>query len=95
MPGADLIVAMVALWRALTKHDEVRIVELGSLLTNLVTLQTGLDGFLAIEKYLLVKQGVFNNTVVRGPVGFQLDDETRNEVDRRFNALMDAVGDRK
>lgn len=92
MPGADLIDAVVALWRALAVKDDVRVAELGSLLTNLVTLQSGLDGFLAIEKHLLVKQRVFTNTVVRGPVGFQLDDETRDEVDRRFNALMNAVG---
>lgn len=91
MPGADLIAAIVALWIALNAGDEPRISRLGSLLTDMVSLQVGLDGFLAIEKYLLVKQGVFKNETVRGPVGFRLDDETRREVDRRFDALMAAV----
>ena len=51
-------------------------------ISALISLQTNLDAFLAIEKYLLVKQGVFTNTHVRGPVGFILDEETRREVDR-------------
>lgn len=92
MPGADLITAMVALWRALVANNDVRVAELGPLLTDLVSLQSGLDGFIAIEKYLLVRQKVFSNTVVRGPVGFQLDQETRAEVDRRFTRLRTALG---
>lgn len=91
MPGADLVPAVVALWRALVANNEDRVAKLGPLLTDLVSLQCGLDGFLAVEKYLLVRQHVLSNTVVRGPVGFQLDDETRDEVDRRFAALMAAV----
>lgn len=91
MPGADLITAIVALWRALDAGNDARVTRIGSLLTDIVSLQCGLDGFLAIEKHLLVKQGVFTSTRVRGPVGFHLDDETRKEVDRRFEALMAAV----
>jgi dihydrodipicolinate synthase/N-acetylneuraminate lyase len=91
MPGADLIEGIVALWEALDARDERRIYRLSLPLSALVAMQTGLDGFLAVEKYLLVKQGIFANTVVRGPVGFQLDDETREEVDRLFDQLMEAV----
>jgi len=91
MPGADLVAAVVALWRALQAGDDRRAARLGPLLTDLVVLQTGLDGFLAIEKYLLVKQQVFTDARVRGPVGFHLDEETRREVDRRFSELMSAV----
>lgn len=91
MPGADLITAIVALWIALSAGDEARTTRIGSLLTDVVSLQVGLDGFLAIEKYLLVRQGIFRNENIRGPVGFRLDDETRREVDRRFDALMAAV----
>ncbi len=54
-------------------------------------MQNSLDAFLAIEKYLLVKQGVFQNTIVRGPVGYVLDEETRREVDRLFALVMQAV----
>lgn len=91
MPGADLIDALVALWKALKAGDERRAYEISLPLSALVALQTGLDGFLAIEKYLLHKQGLFPNTHVRGPVAFRLDDETRREVDRLFQRLCDAT----
>ena len=91
MPGADLIDAIVALWQALSANDERRTYELSLPLSSLVGLQKGLDGFLAVEKYLLKRQGIFRNTVVRGPVGWRLDDETRQEVDRLFDLVMHAV----
>ena len=91
MPGADLISAVVALWKALESGDERRIYALSLPLSSLIAVQKGLDGFLAVEKYLLVKQGIFRNTFVRGPVGFHLDEETRREVDRLFELLMTAV----
>ena len=55
-------------------------------------MQVGLDGFLAVEKHLLVKQGVFRSERVRGPVAFTLDPETRHEVDRLFHLLERALG---
>ena len=91
MPGADLIKALVALWKALEAGDEKRIYELSPPLCSLVAIQTSLDGFLAIEKYLLVKQGIFTSTRVRGPVGFALDEPTRREVDRLYDLLMRRV----
>lgn len=91
MPGADLIEGIVALWRALEARDERRIYRVSLPLSALVAMQAGLDGFLSVEKYLLVKQGIFSNTVIRGPVGFQLDEETRQEIDRLFDQLMEAV----
>ena len=91
MPGADLIDAVVALWQALSEGDERRTYQLSLPLSALVGLQTGLDGFLAVEKYLLKRQGVFINTVVRGPVSYRLDDETRQEVDRLFDLLTQAL----
>lgn len=91
MPGADLIDALVALWRALKSDDDLRAYEISLPLSALVALQTGLDGFLAIEKYLLHKQGIFPNTRIRGPVAFRLDEETRLEVDRLFAKLTSAA----
>lgn len=91
MPGADLIRALVALWRALEVGDEERVYQLHLLIASLVVLQNSLDAFLAVEKYLLVKQGIFKNAVVRGPVGYKLDAETRREVDRLFERLMVVV----
>jgi 4-hydroxy-tetrahydrodipicolinate synthase len=90
MPGADLIQAIVALWRALEAGDQPQIGRIYPPLCALVSLQVGLDGFLAIEKHLLVKQGVFTSDRVRGPVGYRLDEVTLAEVDRLFELLMRA-----
>lgn len=92
MPGADLIDAIVALWRALRAGDEAAVARIALPLTALVALQTGLDGFLAVEKHILVRRGIFPRAVIRGPVGYVLDAETRGEVDRLFDVLMRAVG---
>ena len=91
MPGADLVKGIIALWRALEAKDEGRAYRLSMPISSLVAVQNSLDAFLAIEKYLLVKQGVLRNTIVRGPVGYKLDDETRCEVDRLFELVMRAV----
>ena len=91
MPGADLVKGIIALWRALEAKDERRAYRLSMPISSLVAVQNSLDAFLAIEKYLLVKQGVLRNTIVRGPVGYKLDDETRCEVDRLFELVMRAV----
>jgi 4-hydroxy-tetrahydrodipicolinate synthase len=91
MPGADLVDGIVALWRALVAGDEGRAYKIWLPLAALVSLQHSLDAFLAIEKHLLVKQGIFKNTIVRGPVGYVLDEATRREVDRLFEMVQDAV----
>lgn len=88
MPGADLIDGIVGLWRALEAGDEARAYRLSLPISSLVSLQQSLDAFLAIEKHLLVRQGIFRNTIVRGPVGYRLDDETRGEVDRLFDQIV-------
>jgi dihydrodipicolinate synthase/N-acetylneuraminate lyase len=88
MPGADLIDAIVALWRALQGGDERRIYALSLPISSLIAMQSSLDAFLAVEKYLLVKRGIFKNTLVRGPVGYRLDPETTAEVDRLFELLQ-------
>jgi 4-hydroxy-tetrahydrodipicolinate synthase len=51
-----------------------------------------LDAFIAVEKHLLHRQGVFPSTRVRGPVGFRLDAETAAEVDRLFDLVFAAAG---
>lgn len=91
IPGADLIRALVPLWRALEAGDAKRANAIHEPLAELVALQKSLDAFLAIEKHLLVRQGIFHNEIVRGPVGYRLDDATRAEVDRVFDALFNVV----
>ncbi|MFG0333300.1 MAG: dihydrodipicolinate synthase family protein [Maioricimonas sp. JB049] len=93
MPGTDLLDAIVALWRALEAGDNDRTYALSLPLCALVALQlqAGLDGFLAIEKYLLHKRGLFPNTYRIEPVGWTLDAETQAEVDRLFGRLQAAL----
>jgi 4-hydroxy-tetrahydrodipicolinate synthase len=88
MPGADLIDAIVALWRALEIGDAARVARIHAPLAQLIALQKGLDGFLAVEKHLLRRRGIFRNTLVRGPVGFVLDENMRREVDQLFDDLQ-------
>lgn len=91
MPGADLIRALVPLWLALQAGNSAKADRIHGPLAALISMQTSLDAFLAVEKHLLVRQGIFKNTLVRGPVGFRLDGETRREVDRLFDRLMEAT----
>lgn len=91
MPGAEIIDAIVALWRALEAKDDKRAYELSLPVSSLIAMQTSLDSFLAVEKHLLVKRGIFQSTRVRGPVGYVLDDETRAEVDRLYELLQTAL----
>jgi 4-hydroxy-tetrahydrodipicolinate synthase len=91
MPGADLCWAIVALWKALEEGDRGRVEAINGPLTEIVSIQTSLDAFLAVEKHLLFRQGVFPNTVVRSPVGYRLDAATRAEVDHLFDRLREAV----
>ncbi|MFA9479882.1 dihydrodipicolinate synthase family protein [Phycisphaerales bacterium AB-hyl4] len=92
MPGADIPWAIRALWDALEVNDVESVNRISPPLMALIGMQNCLDAFLAIEKHLLIKQGVFRNAIVRGPVGYQLDEPTRMEVDRLFNLLQQAVG---
>lgn len=94
MPGVDLLDAVVALWRALESGaDDDAIYRLSLPISAMVALQmqAGLDGFLAVEKYIMVKRGLFSSQRRRGPVGWSLDDETAREVDRLFARLSAAV----
>ncbi len=93
MPGMEFLDGVVSLWRALQRDDEDAAYRIYFPLCALVTLQVqaGLDGFLAIEKYILVKRGLFKTERRRGPVKWVLDDETRQEVDRLLARLEEAT----
>ena len=90
MPGVDLLDAIVALWNALKAGDEKRVYQLYFPICAIVALQlqAGLDGFLTIEKYLMKKRGLFSSERRRKPYAWELDDETRAEVDRLFEYLQ-------
>lgn len=91
MPGADLIDGIVGLWRALQAGDTARINALSLPITTLNGMTHNLDAYLCVEKYLLVKQGVFKNQIVRGPVGYHMDAATQRDVDRVYGLLRAAL----
>jgi 4-hydroxy-tetrahydrodipicolinate synthase len=93
MPGAEVPWAIVGLWNALENKDLVTAKAIHAPLAKLISFQTSLDAYVAVEKYLLVKQGIFSNTNQRGPVGFKLDQETKEKIDLAFNELVSAVGE--
>jgi 4-hydroxy-tetrahydrodipicolinate synthase len=87
MPGAEMPWALVALWNALQADDPERAQSIHGLIAALISLQTSLDSFIAVEKHMLRRQGIFTNEHRRQPVGFDLDHETRVAVDRLTDQL--------
>jgi dihydrodipicolinate synthase/N-acetylneuraminate lyase len=93
MPGMDLLDGVVAMWKALVRGDEDAAYRISFPLSAIVALQlqAGLDGFLAIEKDLMVKRGLFDTARRRKPYGWDLDVETATEVDRLFERMQRAL----
>lgn len=95
MPGMDLLDGIVALWRALQSGRMTSAYEIYFPICAIVALQmqAGLDGFLAIEKHLMMKRGLFKNARRRKPYLWELDGETKSEVDRLFALLQQRLRD--
>jgi 4-hydroxy-tetrahydrodipicolinate synthase len=93
MPGVELLDGVVALWDALRRDDESTAYRVYFPICAIVALQmqAGLDGFLAIEKYILVKRGLFTSERRRTPYAWDLDPETAREVDRLLARLEAAL----
>ncbi|MDA7505439.1 dihydrodipicolinate synthase family protein [Verrucomicrobia bacterium] len=93
MPGIDLLDGISALWQALKQKNDATAYRVYFPICALVALQlqAGLDGFLAIEKYILVKRGLFTTDRRREPNSWNLDIETQNEVDRLMAILKDTL----
>jgi 4-hydroxy-tetrahydrodipicolinate synthase len=91
MPGAEVPWAIVGLWKALENKDLSTARAIHTPLAKLISYQTTLDAYVAVEKYLLVKQGVFINTNQRGPVGFKLDQDIKNKIDLAYSELAAAI----
>lgn len=89
MPGADIPWAIVGLWHALEGGDDETAYRWQERITPILNLISSLDSYIAVEKYLLVEQGVLPSAVQRGPVDFTLDAATRSEVDRLFARLAE------
>lgn len=90
MPGAEVCWAIVRLWEALCRAEDDAVYRVSLPLAALLALQVGLDGYVAVEKYLLARQGIFTSQAQRGPVGFILDGQTMAQADRLLELLADA-----
>ncbi|MCA9084461.1 MAG: dihydrodipicolinate synthase family protein [Planctomycetaceae bacterium] len=93
MPGVDLLDGIVEMWRSLKLGHEQRAYEIYFPICGIVALQlqAGLDGFLAIEKHILVRRGIFSSASRRMPYSWSLDRETQEEVDRLLDMLLDKL----
>ncbi len=93
MPGCDLLDAIVPLWRALGRGDDDTAYRLWYPVAAIALLegQAGLDGYLAIERYLMVKRGLFASDRMRGAGAWTPDAPLRAELDRLFARLRQAV----
>ncbi|WP_239309391.1 MULTISPECIES: dihydrodipicolinate synthase family protein [unclassified Frankia] len=93
MPAGDLVWALAALWRALCDGDFPRAYRIAGPLALIVSLQSSLDSFVAVEKHLLVRQGVFGSAAMRGPVSDMIDEPMCQEIDRLVDLLRETVDD--
>lgn len=91
MPGSEVCWAIQAMWDAAEAGDWDRAYAVSGPLSALVSMQTTIDVFVAVEKHLLRRQGVFESIDARGPLGFVMDPETAAEVDRLFDRLVVAA----
>jgi 4-hydroxy-tetrahydrodipicolinate synthase len=97
MPGMDLLDGVVALWRALQRGEEELAYQLAGPIGAVVALQlqAGLDGFLALEKHLLVRRGVFVSARRRQPYAWELDAQTAAEAERLLGRLLKVLDERR
>ena len=93
IPGMEFLPLVTGLWQALNESDEARIYQLYLPLCALVSLQlqAGLDGFLAIEKYVLHRNGLFATPRRRQPNSFELDAPTIDELERLLELADSAL----
>lgn len=90
MPGTDLLDGIVEIWQALKRGDQARADQIAGPLCAIVSLQlqAGLDGFLAIEKYLMKRRGLFDSDRRREPYAWSMDPETQQLVDLYFDQML-------
>ena len=93
MPGSEIPWALVALWKALTDDNWERARAIHARIAQLGRYTLTLDAYVAVEKYLLVKQGIFTSSRQRGPVAYILSNETKKEIDADYELLRQVVSE--
>jgi 4-hydroxy-tetrahydrodipicolinate synthase len=93
MPGGEIPWALVKLWNCLEANDLEKARKIHGVIAELVGYQKTIDAYVAVEKYLLVKQGIFTSARQRGPVNIILSDEVKKEIDKVFVDLQEVTRD--
>lgn len=88
MPGSEIPWAIIKLWSALENNNTEKAIEIHSVISKLLTFQPRIDSYVAVEKYLLLKQGIFSSTRQRGPVSEILSATQKSEIDIVFEELV-------
>ena len=89
IPGMEFLPQVLKVWQALERGEVDTAYTHYLPLCALVSLQlqAGLDGFLAIEKYMMKRQGLFTTDVRREPIVWRMDEETRQELERLLTLI--------
>jgi len=91
MPGGEIPWAIIKLWDCLEANDLELAQRIHNLVSQLVAFQQNIDGYVAVEKYLLVKQGIFDSVRQRGPVRTILSSQVKSDIDQIFDKLVKVV----
>jgi 2-keto-3-deoxy-L-arabinonate dehydratase len=91
MPGSEIVWAIKPLWEALEVGDTDRASLIHQGISKLIKFQTTIDAYVAVEKYLLVKQGIFTSVKQRGPVNTVLTADTKLAIDQAYEGLIHIV----
>ena len=91
MPGSEIPWAIIKLWSALENQDNEKARQIHAAISKLIAFQSTIDSYIAVEKYLLVKQGIFSSVRQRGPVSEILSLETKNKIDKVFDQLIEVT----
>ena len=89
IPGMEFLEQVICVWKALENDDLDAAYRAWFPLCALVSLQlqAGLDGFLAVEKYIMRRKGLFTTDRRRQPYEWEMDKETCLELERLLRFL--------
>ncbi|MBT4011438.1 MAG: dihydrodipicolinate synthase family protein [Planctomycetaceae bacterium] len=89
IPGMEFLEQVICVWEALENGDVDAAYRAWFPLCALVSLQlqAGLDGFLAVEKYIMQRKGLFSTDRRRQPYEWEMDKETCLELERLLRFL--------
>ena len=92
IPATETAEIVVALWNLLEAGERERAEPIAHRLSYLMChMMNSIDCYCALGKHLLKRRGIVKATHIRGPVRFHLDPETREEVERIYDGLLDAA----